>query len=819
MTQDFAGPQADTTNSTSSVTGLLRAAEQELRSNPVQAGVLAGQAAQLALRLGDRAALAAAQVLAGYGRVFEGKFSSGQPLLLEGLLLARETGLVSLQARALNGLGLIASNSGQCGMALEHYTQALHLARQTGEAGNIARTLSNIGNMFVQLRDFEEARRYHGEALDEAEQAGSLLAIMIRVNLAFDDLQLGQLDAALEQNLKLREDTSGEKFVVERAHLLANLACTLTRLGQSEEAWQVTLEGLALAKELGVQSVQCELMLTQGELHVQAGRRDEAREAFVAALALARSMPVVEWQSEAHRQLAALLRGDEDFQGALEHAWAHHELETATLRNLSERRNQILTVQFQVELLRQRAREQEQQNAVLTNINNQLRETQKRLAFEASHDSLTGLLTRAALEEALADELLIDPAPTRALLMVDVDHFKQINDALGHHVGDVFLQELSRRLCQCLRPGDDVARQGGDEFTVYMRNVPSEEEVMVFAHELLRHISAPVVVEGRPLIVTASAGVAVYPGDGQDVLTLEKHADLALYRAKQERHRVRRFEKAMSFAAIERLETEQALRQALENGDLDVHYQPIVDAHTGHPVGVEALLRWQPQGQPPMSPERFVSIAEESDLIVQVGSWGVQRALDDLNAMRAVAPHLFVSLNVSPRQFSQSRFGTQLEHELRARHLPKSALMLELTEGTLLENTALEQYEALEGQGFQLALDDVGSGYSNLAQLYRVPAHMLKVDATLIHQLAVPRGPSARAMVHSLITFAHDSGLRVVAEGVETPEQLGILRDLNCHFVQGYLEARPMPLTELLTYLAQRPGSVSPLSSPTTSAD
>ena len=343
----------------------------------------------------------------------------------------------------------------------------------------------------------------------------------------------------------------------------------------------------------------------------------------------------------------------------------------------------------------------------------------------------------------------------------------------------MLLVQVAERLRRAVRDGDLVARQGGDEFTVLLRGVRSHEEAELAAGRLLRSLSAPVVLAGREWTVTASLGVAVFPEDGRDVRTLQKNADLAMYEAKQDRHAVRRFHADLSAAALERVELEQALRAALDRAEFCLHYQPIVDAATGEVRALEALVRWRHPQLGLVPPGRFIPLMEGTELIVPLGAWVLREAARQLQVWRRERPTLRVSVNVAPRQLAQPDFAEVVQAALDEFGLDAGALILEVTEGAVL------------GQD--------GTGYSSISRLHRLPARWLKIDRSLIQdQDALPPARSSRPIVRALITFAHEAGVQVVAEGVERPEQWRDLRGWGCDLIQGFHVARPAAPDDLV---------------------
>ncbi|MDO4263756.1 MAG: EAL domain-containing protein, partial [Deinococcus sp.] len=519
------------------------------------------------------------------------------------------------------------------------------------------------------------------------------------------------------------------------------------------------------------------------------------------ALRLAEGLPASQQLLTGYHELARILEELGDAPGALGALRRHHQLETELLEAALYGRTRLLAMQLQLDRLEFQATEQQRRGDQLAAINRTLQATQAELAYRAAHDTLTGLPNRPALDQQLEAICQTSPPQLTAVLFIDLDHFKQINDTLGHPVGDQLLQEVAQRLLRTVQPGDVVARQGGDEFALLLRSVQDIAQAKQTAQRLLEQLSTPVEVGGRPLFISASIGIALFPQHGGDAVTLQKHADLALHEAKQERGRYRIYQPALGAEALEQLTLEQAMHSALQTGGFSLHYQPVVDSCSGCPLMVEALLRWRsPWGE--VSPRLFIPIAERSDLILHLGLWVARTALHQLREWRQIWPELKVSVNVSARQLTQPDLPEQFAALLHESGLDPSALVLELTEAAAVDSRRLRAFQELQEAGLSVALDDVGTGYASLAGLAQLPMQMIKIDRSLTAQVAsAPQGRSTRPLMNALITFGRESGLHVVAEGVETAEQLEVLRSWGPIQIQGYLESPPLPTADMTEYL------------------
>jgi diguanylate cyclase (GGDEF)-like protein/PAS domain S-box-containing protein len=433
-----------------------------------------------------------------------------------------------------------------------------------------------------------------------------------------------------------------------------------------------------------------------------------------------------------------------------------------------------------------------------------LRDVRERKALEdqlrhrAFHDELTGLANRALFEDRLTHAL----ARARrhkawvAVLFLDLDDFKPVNDALGHPAGDALLQEVARRIAECLRASDTGARVGGDEFAVLLEDAASPEEADEIAERLLEAIRQPVVLSGQELFPSASLGMALEEAGAATATELLRDADVAMYAAKRTgKGQISRFEAAMRTSAVERLHLRADLERAVERGELGLLYQPIVQLDTGAVIEVEALARWHHPLRGLLNPDQFIPLAEETGLIVPIGRHLLHRACADAATWRAPGggpSDVSVSVNLSARQLQHPQLVDDVRDALRGSGLPASRLVLEITENVLIDDAAraLEQLEELRALGARIALDDFGTGYSSLSYVRRFPLDELKVDRSFIDRLG--QADSDSALVHTIATLADNLGVRLVAEGIERTEQLTALQDLRCELGQGFLFARPL---------------------------
>ena len=434
------------------------------------------------------------------------------------------------------------------------------------------------------------------------------------------------------------------------------------------------------------------------------------------------------------------------------------------------------------------------------------RQLTDQLAHQAQHDALTGLPNRVLFEERLQQAL--DQARRNgsvvAVLFVDLDRFKQINDTLGHSVGDALLQKVGQRLKSCVRKSDTLARMGGDEFTLLLTDLKDQHYAVRVSQKLLDALKAPFVVDGYELFVTASIGISLYPRDGRDAATLQRNADSAMYRAKnQGKNNFQLFLPEISATALESLELENALRKALENDELQIHYQPQVDQQ-GKLAALEALLVWNHPKLGLISPSQFIPLAEESGLIYPIGAWVLQQACRQNAAwLRAGHRAVKVAVNVSAMQFTRSGLVDSVAQVVAQTGLDPSLLELELTESVVMRDVheSARQMDRLRALGVSLSIDDFGTGYSSLSYLRRFPIDTLKIDQSFLRD--IDSEPSTMPLVKAIVTLAHSLHLCVVAEGVENQRQLEALRLVDCDRFQGYLLGEPLPAEAAARLLSQ----------------
>jgi len=443
------------------------------------------------------------------------------------------------------------------------------------------------------------------------------------------------------------------------------------------------------------------------------------------------------------------------------------------------------------------------------------REAQSRIEYLATHDEMTGLANRTLFSELLSRAVAREHRHHRrfAVLFIDLDRFKIVNDSLGHDGGDEVLKAVASRLCASVRSSDVIARFGGDEFVLLVHEIPDRPAASTIARHLLSLVLKPVTVGGQQCRVTASIGVAIFPDDAEDANALLKRADMALYRAKEEgKNTFQFYSPDLGARSEEKLKIETCLRDALAQNQLSLHYQAKVDMKTGAIRGVEALLRWSHPELGSVSPTRFIPIAEECGLIVPIGHWAMTSACAQSVAwLREGLPPICMAVNLSPRQFLDPNLVNVIRGLLEETGIQPHLLELEITESVMSHDmdSALEKLTAIRNLGVRLAIDDFGTGYSSLSQLKRFPIDVLKIDRSFIK--GIPSDKEDIAITEAILALAGSLGVRIVAEGVETAEQQTFLQRHDCHEMQGFYFSRPIPPEDFARLLRSHTTSAAPV--------
>jgi diguanylate cyclase (GGDEF)-like protein/PAS domain S-box-containing protein len=430
--------------------------------------------------------------------------------------------------------------------------------------------------------------------------------------------------------------------------------------------------------------------------------------------------------------------------------------------------------------------------------------------FQAYHDLLTKLPNRALLRDRLS--LAISQAKREdeklAVMFLDLDRFKNINDSLGHMIGDELLQQVSMRLKECIRAADTLARFGGDEFTLMLPRLHNaRDDASKLAIKITNILKQAFIVEGHELYVSASIGIALYPQDGTSIDTLIKHADVAMYHVKgQGKNGYQFYSNEMNVPYLEKLSLDTGIHRALDNNEFSLVYQPQVNLRTGEIIGVEALLRWEHPEHGAISPSEFIPFAEESGLIIDIGYWVVKTACSELSRWRTAGlPEIRMSINISACQLMEDNIVRNIINIMKDYDVPGSCIELEITENAIMDDmdSIIRKLQELSSHGITIAIDDFGTGYSSLSYLHKLPIHTLKIDRTFLKESRINKGDNT--IINTIVAMAKGLSLNVIAEGVETQAQLEYLREIDCSEAQGFLFGKPLASDVISQLLIQEP--------------
>ncbi len=432
------------------------------------------------------------------------------------------------------------------------------------------------------------------------------------------------------------------------------------------------------------------------------------------------------------------------------------------------------------------------------------KEAEETIRYHAMHDTLTGLVNRESLAERfiIAQSNAVRNGHKLALIFLDLDRFKTINDTLGHSVGDLILKEVAQRIRNAVRKIDVVARLGGDEFIILVNEVKSAQNAARVAEKIMEALLPIIRIQDQSLHVACSMGIALFPADGQDIITLLKNADTALYRAKDAgRNRYQFYDYSMNMQSGSLLSLEQDLRTAVVNDELFIEYQPFTEIKTGKVIGVEALVRWQHPTLGTLYPNEFIQLAEETGMIVPMGELIFKKVCLDGSKLKELGHNLKITVNLSGRQFAETKLINNISSILECSNFDPTDLEIEITESIAMENVSrtTSKLESLNEQGISISIDDFGTGFSSLSYLKKFPVQKLKIDQSFVKNSIADS--QDRAIIQAIISMGHSLSLTICAEGIETADQLALLAGMECDFAQGYYISHPLKLNDLIKFL------------------
>lgn len=748
----------------------------------------------------DLRAQATAHLLLGGCALYTGQLPEVKRELDLALDLARALRDHPLTARCLNGLGLYHDRVAEYDRALQAFLDSLKLTQSAGDDVGSFRALNNLSALYTTTGQLTQAQTFHAcaQQLTQVLRDPIMLASLITHRILIADRQedpQAVLDLACKHLPLIREVgpprwTGTVQECVSRARL---------RQGQADSALTVALAELRAARQRQDDEGVSRLASAAARALLALDDLGAAEPLLRESLDLSRALGSRPVEMLALEGLAQLHERAGHFREALACARAHHALERAVHEHEVDARSQLLTAEIRMELLNRDTEIERLRNVELAQANRRLREAQHDLLRRATHDQLTGVSNRAHFQQVTAETLRELPGHEHAaLIFLDLDRFKDVNDTLGHLAGDTLLQQVACRLQSVVRGSDLVGRVGGDEFTVLLRRVSARGDATLVAQKLADALSDPFDLDGHPVTVTASIGCAVAPDDGLDAEALQQHADMAMYRVKRSGgNQVLHFDAAMGEPS-ERQQLERDLGTALSGHELRLHYQGRYALRTSQLVGFEALLRWQHPTRGLIPPATFIPLAEETRLILPIGEWVLREACRQAAEWRCAERNLCVSVNVSALQFDLPHFVEIVRAALADSGLPARHLILEITESLVTRDLerARQHIGRLKALGVQIAMDDFGTGYSSLSMLESLPFDELKVDRSFTRHLNTERQPRVAALLSAMIQLAQTLDMTVTVEGIKDACQHDLLRDLGCDHAQGFLLARPLPPEE-----------------------
>ena len=800
--------------------------ERNVLSDPLAARKALTELLNEAREAQDRRSEAYILCLLGGAAFFQGNYGDTMLFAEYGLHLSQHQGLPELEARCLNGLGLACMRQGSYDEGLAYYRRSLDVSEQQGDDAGRARTLINLAAAYSELDAHEHALELYREG---AELAGQCQALPYRAD-AYRGMieELRHLDRAGEALALMPQATELADLVafrsiqwkLRRCEALIALedrrlkdALDSARLGMRVAKVTNDYEGLAVMRTL------------LGECLLNLAEYDQALTELRKGERLAQAIGLTRVYSRATRLLAKLYEIQGDAHQALHHLKIHAELEAERHRASSQMRSRAMQDELLGEVqrhARQLHREQREQREELSSVQQQLDQARDELLHLAAHDPLTGLHNRSSFWWLAQHHLtanLAGDAPLTGLILADVNELRALNDLYGHAAGDAALQEIARRLLEAAAPQDIVGRLNGDEFVLLVTRPGDEETLRAFTQELSVRLASPVKCGDVWVEAGVSIGYAAGPQDGHDIATLHRNAELALAAAKQTPHRpLARFDQELVAEEQARRQLRAELPQALRQGQFTLHYQAQYRLADQQLTGFESLIRWEHPLLGRVSPAQFIALAEQSGLILDLGTWILREACRQASEWSFPALNLSMAVNISPVQFSQPDFAELVQRVLEEFGLPGSCLTLEVTEGLVQRNleASAATSRRLRALGVRVALDDFGSGHSSLNVLNLFPLDILKIDRVFMADL-LPGHPDfarARQLMSAMVTLAHTLGLQVVAEGVESLSQLGVLEELGCNGAQGYALAQPSAAPDVafrLPALASAPSSETTL--------
>jgi len=807
-------------------TELLLALATELNELEPKRGLeFATEALSVATQLGDERAVSEAELISARNLRQLGREKESIPLLESAISRLERLGHKDRLAHAYYHLGCACVLTNVIEPALQYFTRAGELFDELGDPYGKAKILQGSSVFMQRAGRLDEAIKLtriaiaiYRELPDRGQDLGYTL-----FNLAS---QLADCGRASETIDLLTEAVSIGR-TLHKARLLVyglgQLGVAHTARGEIEAARDSLVEALDLSKRLGDHVAIAYVYLHRAELEMVADRPELAERYFLLSNEMGRAHNLSDCAVRCYEGLYKLYEVRQDIQRAFEYFHEFHRLKVELLKEASNRDLQRLQTAMELDhakherdllerskadlelRVRERTHDLSMAVAELEREVQERRKAEERVRFLAERDSLTNCANRPVLFERLGQLLEEAHREGRKLcvLFVDLDRFKQINDTLGHYVGDQVLRAVAERLQRCVGPDALLSRYGGDEFVCMLPGQVSPKALNAFVESIQSVFAEPFQTDRESLFLSCSIGASLFPDHGGDAEALINHADLAMYSVKQKgRNSFALFEARMTEAAAERLTVAKQLRGAVQRGEFSLYYQPKVDIATGRISGVEALIRWRHPHMGQVPPGKFIPISEDSGQIIEIGRWAIHEACRQARAWHELGiANCPIAVNLSVRQLREPTLAREVKDCLEQNHLGKGALEIEVTESILMEHPeeAAQTLRELQQAGVLIALDDFGTGYSNLSYLEQLPINTIKIDKSFVQGMLLNQRD--RAIVKAVIAMAHSLGAETVGEGVELAGQLAALADADCDHYQGYFFSVPRPAPEVTELL------------------
>lgn len=744
----------------------------------------------------------------------QGKYDLMLEMATQALVVTQNTKIAKLECRALNSIGLAYQRMGQLDRAMRYFMDSLHLSQQILDNESAARALSNIALVYSILKEYDSALELHEQALEVAQQSGqAIYTANLLASLLEDHYFLRNYAKVLEMSEDAISFARGHGFSRFECSTRFSLAKVLVDLQRYQAALRVTRLGLRIARWAKDLEMTSSILRVSGRALFGLGQHDEAIDKLQEGLDIASSIKNKDDELEIHSLLASIYENQGNYQKGAHHRKKCAEINDYIFGSDASKKTQVVIQEFRHHMYGDDTRILHSWSSELRELTKNLKRANTEVSYRLAHDALTGALNRPHFQsqaQKVLDSLSVDDVV--GIVFISLDQMKTVNEIFGTVMGDGLLAEVVHRLRNTLRAGDLIGRLGSDEFVLLLNYMASADDLILVLKKLFRVIGSDYHIRGQKINLTISLGGVVAPKDAGTLEELFNCADIALQQVKNTgRNGIKVYEAELDGEEQRKRNLAYDLRQAELKNELVLYYQGQFDVISNQICGFEALIRWQHPQLGLLSPAYFIDIAEENRLILEIGDWVLNEACAQAVRWKFAERGLIMAVNVSALQFRQTDFVKNVRSALDNHRLAGECLVLELTESMVQDDGELasDNIEKLQEMGVNIALDDFGTGFSNLMLLQNLSLQVLKIDRSFLREFQThnEKYKKRRMMLETIIQLAHNMDMSVVAEGVEEPEQLALLADMNCDKLQGYLLSKPLPATEAQQLLAHLPVS------------